>query len=74
MFNILINISYNKVKLVVDEVVMESIKVHLGHKEQYPDIGARGLDFSIKPMFFENSLGIEQQIHISLHLVFSNSS
>jgi hypothetical protein len=73
-FNILINIYYHKVKLVVHESIMQSIKVHLGHKEQYPNIGARCLDFNIKSMFFENSLGIEQQIHISLHLVYSNSS
>jgi hypothetical protein len=60
--------------LAIDETIMQSITVHLGHKEQYPNIGARGLDFNIKPMFFEDSLGIEQQIHVSLHLVFSNSS
>jgi hypothetical protein len=49
-------------------------KAHLGHKEQHPKIGARALDFSIKSMFIEDSSGIEQQIHISLHLVYSNSS
>jgi len=53
---------------------MQSIKAHLVHKEQYPNIGARGLDFNIKSMVFEDSLGIEQQIHIFLHLVYFNSN
>ncbi len=57
-------------KLAIHESIMQSIKAHLVHKEQYPNIGTRGLDFNIKSMFFENSSGIEQQIHISLHLVY----
>jgi hypothetical protein len=73
-FNILLNICYRKVKLVVHEFVMQSIKAHLVHKEQYLKIGTRGFDFNFKSMFFEDSSKIEQQIDISLHLVYSNLS
>jgi hypothetical protein len=61
-------------KLAIHESIMQSIKAHLGHKEQYPNIGARCFDFNMKSMFFENSLKIGQEIHISLHLVHLNSS
>jgi len=73
-FNIFIKICSHKVKLDVHEFVMQSIKAHLVHKQQYLNIGARGLDFNIKSMVFEDSSGIEQQIHIFLHLFYFNSN
>jgi hypothetical protein len=50
------------------------LKINFVLKKQYHNIGAKGFDFNIKSMFFEDSSRIEQQIHTSLHLVYSNSS
>jgi hypothetical protein len=55
---------------------MQSIKASLGHTltKSHTNIGAKGLVVNIYSMFFENSLKIEQQIHIYLHLIFFHLS